>query len=49
MLVFNVGRQRGYCYRAVLIHELGFAEVKLLVAANHTVRIFAEIYVRRED
>lgn len=49
MILFNVGRQRGFSYRAVLIHELGYAEAELLVAANNTVRIFAEIYVRAEN
>lgn len=49
MRLFNVGRQRGYSYRAVLIHELGYAEAELLVAANNTVRIFAEIFVRVDN
>lgn len=49
MILYNVGRQRGFCYQAILIHELGYAEAQLFVAANNTIRIFAEIYVRAEN
>lgn len=49
LILYNVGRQRGYCYQAAIIHELGYVEARLNVAANNTVRIFAEISVRSEN
>lgn len=49
MRVFNVGRQRGYVYRAYIAHNVGYVETQLTIAANNTVRIFVEIYIRVED
>lgn len=42
--IFNVGRQRGFGYYAGIYHTVGFVEAELTVAANSTVRIFAELY-----
>lgn len=49
MRVYNVGRQRGWVRQATIIHNFGYVETELLVAAGNTVRIFVEVYVRVED
>lgn len=49
MRIYNVGRQRGYAFRALIRHEAGYVETELVVAADNTVRIFVEVYVRAED
>lgn len=49
MRLFNVGRERGYVYRAYIAHNVGFVDAQMLISAYNTVRIFVEIYVRIED
>lgn len=49
MILYNVGRERGYVYSALIIHNLGYVDAQLLVAASNTIRIFVEIYVRVEE
>lgn len=48
MIVYNVGRERGFGYLALIVHDLGYVEAHLVVAAYNTVRMFVEIYVRAE-
>lgn len=49
MKLFNVGRQRGYCYQAYIGHPAGRTEARMYIAANNTIRMFAEIYIRAEN
>lgn len=49
MRIYNVGRQRGWVYRAVILHNIGYVETQVLISAGNTVRIFVEIYVRVEE
>lgn len=44
--IYNVGRQRGVGSYATIYHNDGYVEAGIIIAANNTVRIFAEIYVR---
>lgn len=49
MRIYNVGRQRGWVYRALIGHNVGYVETQLLIAAGNTVRIFVEIFVRADE
>lgn len=49
MRIYNVGRQRGWVYRGVILHNVGYVETQLLISAGNTVRIFVEVYVRVEE
>lgn len=49
MRIYNVGRQRGWVYRAVILHNIGYVETQLLISAGNTVRVFVEIYVRVDE
>lgn len=45
--VLNYGRQRGYCYSALIHHKEKYVEVKILVKAGKAVRILVEVYGKK--